>query len=121
MFLPSSLVAFFKGGLVWSPTAHVERPLFHRGGSVSTGDQPGYPFSIRHLAFLEKLIQYHVSLFWIFVVLQRLGEIVQRALALSLLGIVLGNSVVGPRVLIVGLEGSIEGFVGGLHVLSAQR
>jgi hypothetical protein len=38
-----------------------------------------------HLAFLEKLIQYHISLFWIFVVLQRLGEIVQRTLSLSLL------------------------------------
>ena len=76
---------------------------------------------ICHLAFLEKLIQYHISLFWIFVVLQRLGEIVQGALALSLLGIVLGNAVIGPGVLIVGLEGSIEGFVGSLHVLSAQR
>ena len=76
---------------------------------------------VRHLAFLKQLIQYHVSLFGIFVVFERLGEIIQRALALSLLGIVLGDAVVGPRVLIVGLEGTIEGFVGGLHMLSAQR
>ena len=76
---------------------------------------------ISHLAFLKQLIQYHIALFWIFVVLQRLGEIVQGALALSLLGIILGNAVVGARILIVGLEGSIEGFVSSLHVLPAQR
>src|SRR5436309_14754810 len=33
-----------KGGLDWSPTAHVERPQLHRGRSLSTGDQPGYPY-----------------------------------------------------------------------------
>ncbi len=56
-YLPS------RGGLAWSPTAHVERPLLHRGGSVSTGDQPGHPSSLlsryrplRHTAHLWKRI-----------------------------------------------------------------
>ena len=41
---PSKLARFSsRGGLVWFPTAHVERPPFHRGGSVSTGNQPGHP------------------------------------------------------------------------------
>jgi hypothetical protein len=42
---PSKLARYLlsRGGLAWSPTAHVERPLLHRGGSVSTGDQPGHP------------------------------------------------------------------------------
>src|SRR5437870_11192086 len=53
-----------------------------RGGSVSTGDQPVYPFSIRHLAFLEKLIQNLVFLFGVFVVLERFCEIVQCTFSL---------------------------------------
>jgi hypothetical protein len=42
---PSKLARYLlsRGGPAWSPTAHVERPLLHRGGSVSTGDQPGHP------------------------------------------------------------------------------
>jgi hypothetical protein len=42
---PSKLARYLhsRGGLAWSPTAHVERPLFHRGGSVSMGNQPGHP------------------------------------------------------------------------------
>ena len=28
-----------QGGLAWSTTAHIERPQFHLGGSVSTGDR----------------------------------------------------------------------------------
>ena len=42
---PSKLACYLlsRGGLAWPPTAHVERPLLHRGGSVSTGDQPGPP------------------------------------------------------------------------------
>ena len=45
---PSKLAHYLllRGGLAWSPTAHVERPLLHRGGSVSTGDQPGHPSSL---------------------------------------------------------------------------
>jgi len=35
--------SFSRGSLVWSPTARIERPPFHRGGSASKGDQPGYP------------------------------------------------------------------------------
>src|SRR5262245_30717416 len=76
---------------------------------------------IRYLALLEQLIQKRIFLFGIFVVLERLGEIVQGALSFPLLQIIFADAVVGPRVLIVGLEGSIEGFVGGLHVVSAQR
>jgi hypothetical protein len=43
LLLPSSPISLQEGGLDWSPTAHVERPQFHRGGSVSTRDQPGHP------------------------------------------------------------------------------
>ena len=35
---------FQGGGLDWPPTAHVERPQFHRGRSVSKGDQPRPPY-----------------------------------------------------------------------------
>ena len=42
---PSKLARLFpkRGGLGWSLTAHVERPQFYRGGSVSTRDHPGLP------------------------------------------------------------------------------
>jgi CheY-like chemotaxis protein len=42
-----------EGGLNWSTTAHVERPQFHRGGSVSTGDQSGCPPSLPSLILLD--------------------------------------------------------------------
>src|SRR4029079_10567190 len=76
---------------------------------------------IGHLAFLEKLVQQRVFLFGVFVVLERLGKIVQSALALPLLGVVLGDAVISPRIFLIGLERPIEGFVGGLQVLFAQR
>ena len=100
--------------------ARIEGPPFHRGASASK-EEGGSQALICHLAFLEKLVQYRIFLFGIFVVLERLCKIVQCALSLPLLGIVFGDAVVGPRVLLVGLEGSIEGFVGVLHVLLAQR
>ncbi len=37
LILPSLLVFSPRGGLDCFPTAHVERPPFHRGGSVSKG------------------------------------------------------------------------------------
>jgi len=42
---PSKLARYIlsRGGLAWSPTAHVERPLFHRGGSVRTGTNQATP------------------------------------------------------------------------------
>src|SRR4029077_8286454 len=74
-----------------------------------------------HLAFLEQLIQKRVFLFGVFVVLERLGKIVQGALALPLLRVVLGDAVIRPRIFRIGLESPIERFVGGLKVLFAQR
>jgi hypothetical protein len=52
---PSNLARYLlsRGGLAWSPTAHVERPLLHCGGSVSTGDQPGYPSPLLLRHFLD--------------------------------------------------------------------
>jgi hypothetical protein len=40
-FFPSA-----GGGLVESPTARIERALFHRARSASTGDSPGHPLSL---------------------------------------------------------------------------
>src|SRR5207344_1232758 len=76
---------------------------------------------IRNLAFLEQLVQYRVFLFGLFVVFERLGKVVECDLSFPLLGIVFSNAVIGPGVLIVELEGSIERIIGSLHVLSAQR
>ena len=112
------------------PTARVQRGRSEAARCASTGDQPGYPSSaagvfsillICNLAFLEQLIQKRVFLFGIFVVLERLGEIFQGGLPFPLLRIVFADAVIGPRVLVVELEGSVEGFVGVLHMLSAQR
>jgi|CXWL01.1.fsa_nt_gi hypothetical protein len=50
-----------EGGLVWSTTAHVERPQFHRGGSVSTVDQPGRPPSSSGISPLPSGISPHLS------------------------------------------------------------
>ena len=93
---PSELACNSPEGVAWLgpqlrasnealPRARVARA---RGTNQATPPLLAVFFSIllvRHLAFLKQLIQYHISLFWIFVVLQRLGEIVQCALALSLL------------------------------------
>ena len=87
MILPSSLVTPFQG-VAWLgpqlrasnealPRARVARA---RGINQATPLLLAVFFSIllliRHLAFLKQLIQNHISLFRIFVVLQRLCEIV---------------------------------------------
>src|SRR5262245_36170125 len=120
-FQACSLLSMLRGSLAWPPTARVQRGPSEGAPCASKGDQPGYPFSIPHLAFLKKLIQNRIFHFGIFIVLERLGKIFHRTLSFPLLGIVLGNAMVSPSIFGVRLEGAIEGFVGGLHLLFAQR
>ena len=44
--LPSSLVTFFKGWSGLAPTAHVERPLLHRGGFREHGGATRPPLTL---------------------------------------------------------------------------
>ena len=66
---------------------------------------------IGSLSVFEELVHDGVFLFWIFVIFERLTEIIYCALSLPLLGIVFGNAVVGPSIFLVAPEGSIEGFI----------
>jgi hypothetical protein len=95
MILPSSLVTPLKGwpGLV--PNCARPTRAFRGRALREHGGPTRLPLSlladffsillIRHLTFLKQLIQYHISLFWIFIVLKRLGKIVQGTLAFSFL------------------------------------